>query len=480
MVSVLSRRLVRWSRALVIALASGAVLVLWTVFLLTTLGDRDRSVTLETERLVRAARVFTSGVDHLLGEGRLALGILVRTAAAHPHTDQTSSEEFLSVVRAVRNHADGELDVRAVDRMGYLHYFAGDGTEGRVSVADRDYYRVQVPFPGVGYYIGAPVQSRFTGVWGLTLSQALPPQSGNLAVLHLVLDYPRLDRLVASLADDPGETVALYRADGTLLYNHPRPHGYPTDLGTNDWVALRALGVDTGVLTGSVFRAFQRGEEGGVVVVVSRPATTLAASWEAAFRFQLAWMVVLTALVLASASGLWIIQGRLSHAMSTQEELARIDPLTGLLNRRAFLEQCAVERIRVDRKPSALSLALLDLDHFKQVNDTFGHLVGDQALRDFGAALVRTLRATDLMARIGGEEFAVLLPDTDGPRAQEIAERLRTEVEAIPLPEGHLSTSIGVAVWDGAESFDAWYHRADQALYQAKDQGRNQVVDAEG
>lgn len=468
-----SRRLEGWTRVLILVLTAATLLILWSTFLFSTSGERDKSLALETERLTRSARVFTSRIDSLLGKSRLVLNLLTHQAGAHSE-DPADLREFLSLVETVRREAGSTLDLRAVDRQGYLFYFEGDKSERLVSVADRDYYLVHQSPSDPGFYLGLPVASRVSGSWGMVASQAMPP-GGKLAVLHTVIPFSAIDALVVSLTDWPGETVSIYRDDGQLLYRHPFPETFPVDPAPNDWTRTHALGLESGILTGETTRVFQRGEETPIQVVVAKKSEFLAREWESWFRVQLTWMAGLTVVILTAAGGIIGIQSRLRKLRMVQEELARIDPLTGLLNRRAFLDQCAVERLRTERNPGPLALALLDLDHFKQVNDRFGHQVGDQALRDFGAALVRTLRVTDSLARIGGEEFSVLLPGTDGPTAMEIAERLRDEVAAIELPEGHLTTSIGVAVWDGSETFDLWYHRADQALYRAKAAGRNRV-----
>lgn len=466
-------RLERWTQVLVVVLASGALLVLWSAFLGSTVAERNRAVDAETLRLVRTARLFAANLDHLLGESRLAFDLLKASARSHPGLDPVASAEFKALVQVVRNQGQGDLDLKAIDREGRLVTF--DQDPGGILVTDREYLRDALVPGAPALSLGEPVVSRVSGHWVLVVSTAMGPDSGSLEALQVSLDYATFDRLFLALTDS-GEAVQVYRDDGALLYQYPRnPDFWPQT--SPDWAAVRAAGTENGVL-GNPVRAFQKGSEAGFWVIATRSTPGVAWAEESWFRLRTVWMGILTLGVLLAAAGLLVLQTRLRQLRITQEDLARIDPLTGLLNRRAFLERCTVERMRTDRNPGPLTLVLLDLDHFKDVNDTYGHQVGDQALRDFGAALVRTLRATDVLARMGGEEFAVLLPSTDGPQALEITERLRAEVEGIALPGGHLTTSIGVAVWDGAETFDSWYHRADQALYRAKTEGRNRVAEA--
>ena len=166
------------------------------------------------------------------------------------------------------------------------------------------------------------------------------------------------------------------------------------------------------------------------------------------------------------------IEAEREELLDQVSEMARRDALTGLPNRRALEEQLPQAMARARRRRSSLSLAILDIDHFKAYNDTHGHLAGDEVLRACARAWDSTLRAEDAIARFGGEEFLVLLPDTAPPEAAEIVERLR---ERTPMRQ---TCSAGVACWDYAESIDELLGRADQALYLAKAGGRDQMAEA--
>jgi diguanylate cyclase (GGDEF)-like protein len=180
---------------------------------------------------------------------------------------------------------------------------------------------------------------------------------------------------------------------------------------------------------------------------------------------------------------------RLLHEVAerarAEEQLAlaaRADPLTGLMNRRAMLEQLEYQTARFQRNGTPFSLILADLDHFKSINDTFGHDGGDQALVEIAAQLRQDLRAQDLVARWGGEEFLILLPDTDLEGGLVVAEDLREGVAAHSLDIGdqtlRLTLSLGVAGYSADLSFNDCIKAADSALYRAKVQGRNRVVAA--
>ncbi|ARJ64317.1 response regulator [Magnetospirillum sp. ME-1] len=168
---------------------------------------------------------------------------------------------------------------------------------------------------------------------------------------------------------------------------------------------------------------------------------------------------------------------------SQLRHLATTDELTGCLNRRAFFAAAEQELERSGRYGGFVSVLMIDIDHFKQVNDRHGHAVGDQALRAATSAIRANLREIDTFGRLGGEEFAAILPETPLSGALQVAERLRQAVAAVALPLGEgeaplrLTTSLGVAERTSADSgLDQILARADTALYRAKAAGRNRVL----
>ena len=161
-------------------------------------------------------------------------------------------------------------------------------------------------------------------------------------------------------------------------------------------------------------------------------------------------------------------------------EASRRDTLTSLPNRRAFEEELAREAARAARSLAPLAVAVLDVDRFKSVNDQHGHAAGDEVLRAVAACVAGALRGGDLVARIGGEEFALLLPGADLAKAAEIAERVRATIAAAPMKAGgrslSITTSLGCAAWTPGETTAALLARADARLYEAKQAGRDRVA----
>ena len=170
---------------------------------------------------------------------------------------------------------------------------------------------------------------------------------------------------------------------------------------------------------------------------------------------------------------------RHAQVFREQEETSLTDELTRLPNRRYLGQRFLQERQRARRGKRSLGVLMLDIDHFKIVNDTHGHLVGDAVLAQLAGVVREIVRDSDVCARYGGEEFAVIAHETGLDGAMRLAGRIRTAVEASAFPNGlNLTVSIGVAATDDPERFGELFERADGALYDAKRQGRNRVIPA--
>ena len=175
------------------------------------------------------------------------------------------------------------------------------------------------------------------------------------------------------------------------------------------------------------------------------------------------------------------VNQQLHDAMARLEEVAIRDSLTGLFNRRHFMERIEEELARSDRHQTPLHLALIDLDHFKQINDTWGHQAGDQVLARFAETARSTLRRADLVARYGGEEFVILFTDGSPEDIRHVLERLRSALSALHFngrPGFSVTLSAGLASWRPGDTVDSLFQRADDALYRAKETGRNRLVEA--
>ncbi|MFH1331551.1 MAG: GGDEF domain-containing protein [Actinomycetota bacterium] len=196
-------------------------------------------------------------------------------------------------------------------------------------------------------------------------------------------------------------------------------------------------------------------------------ALTLSAVWNA-----LTDLVVLTLVA--------VLLDSLHRTLDHQRHLATVDSLTGALNRRAFEIAAERERLRAARHGTVLSLAYLDVDHFKAANDRLGHYAGDRVLEQVAAAVAQAVRATDLFARMGGDEFVLLLPETDARDAMAVVQRVRAAAAtAVRSADCPAVLSAGIATFRfPPESVDAMLAAADDLLYKAKEAGRDRVVGA--
>jgi diguanylate cyclase (GGDEF)-like protein len=176
---------------------------------------------------------------------------------------------------------------------------------------------------------------------------------------------------------------------------------------------------------------------------------------------------------------------QMANTLKNKEEqlhkLAAIDPLTGCLNRRSLFTIAHEEHKRAERSRTPLTVCMLDLDHFKLINDQFGHHIGDQVLKQFSKNVLKNLRTGDKLGRVGGEEFVIILPSTELDSGISIAERIRKSVadmsiNSSPTANIKISVSIGVCEWKLGEKFESAISRADALLYKAKAAGRNLVT----
>lgn len=171
----------------------------------------------------------------------------------------------------------------------------------------------------------------------------------------------------------------------------------------------------------------------------------------------------------------WLV-GRLQSELT---RLATTDPLTGCLNRSQLADVLNVQIQMRERYERMCSIVLMDLDYFKLINDRWGHLAGDRVLQELPKRILRRLRESDQLFRVGGEEFMLVLPETRQKDADKLARELLTSISATPFGEGmKITASAAVAEVGKGETWSVWLNRADQALYQAKERGRNRVVSA--
>ncbi|OPY99830.1 diguanylate cyclase [Bradyrhizobium sacchari] len=349
---------------------------------------------------------------------------------------------------------------------------------------DEDYFRVHRDNPGAGLFISRPML--FRGAYSIVLSRRISDTDGGfLGVVAGAIRFGYFHELFERLSLDPEDTITVLKRDRTIMMRRP----FDLDVigrNLNDRQSWKA----DNLRAGSSFagqgpvdttpRLYVRSSgDSALFVVAGKPLSAVFELWQKeAYRIG---AVVLALIVFMLASTLVLAReiGRRAEAERKLEELATTDALTGLKNRRKFDTVIDVEWRRAMRQRTPVALLMIDADHFKAYNDTYGHQAGDQVLVGIAICISDSVRrAGDCAARYGGEEFAMLLPDTSASEAFKVAETIRLKVQGWSDDQATSTVSCGIASLVPSAGMD-WailVAAADKALYAAKAGGRNQSV----
>lgn len=403
-------------------------------------------------------------------------------------------------------HVDEELkayggfiaQLAVIDRDGRL-VFSNLGPSGKhVDLSDREHFRVHRDNPQEDrLFISKPVLGRVSKQWTIQFTRPIHQNGEFAGVLVLSVPTSFFADYYQQIDVGPNGSIVLLGTDrsvraiasGTQIPGRYGRFKVPEDKPYFDPEApQRGFYEGVSVIDGEYrLGAYRRLIDQGVVVVVLLWPTDFMAAFQerktlltvSAGVISLALSVVaLLIFLLSSRYFQSIARLRLAHGQLAQ--LANTDVLTGVSSRRAFLAGLEAELARARRHNESLSLLMLDIDHFKRVNDSHGHPIGDAVLKQFAATCAGMLRAHDLFGRLGGEEFAVALPHTDAEGARTVAEKIRSAVAHAPIAtvagDIAITVSIGVAQADARKGdVDHLIAQADKALYEAKHGGRNQV-----
>jgi diguanylate cyclase (GGDEF)-like protein len=357
-----------------------------------------------------------------------------------------------------------------------------------INYADRDYFRRHKA--GEDLVVGEQLMSRSLGRRATTVSRAIRSSRGELlGVVLITLESEHFLQQFRSIQRSADEAISVLRTDGAVFVRLPElelGRRFPSAEVFAHAAAARsgsyeALGAVDGLRR---LIAYETIEGYPLVVVVSQTRQAVLAPWwtftgVVAGGLGLALALLGTASVYAfrSTAQTEILQAEL-------ERQAQTDSLTGLANHRQFMALAEKELSRLVRYGGSVSVLMMDIDHFKRINDTYGHRTGDLVLQRLAELCTVQLRDNDSIGRLGGEEFAVVLPRADGDHALEVAERLRQTIAdtGVALEHGlplHFTVSIGVATIEGpGTNIDTLLRQADHALYEAKAAGRNRVCAA--
>ena len=462
---------------LLVALATGPLFVF---ILYQGLEERRRAGVRERDEARRLVQLFAAEQRRVVSDARRLLSIL----AQGPTVQRAERDACAALFRSVLDESPGYANVILTNRDGGVAAAAHPAavTPGQRSVLDA---------AAVSTFAVGPISLEESAAFPtFDVAHVVPSGGSGPALLLLAtLDMEWVGREIAVVGLDARARVTLWDASGRVLLRHPDPEGFVgRDASTSEvWRAVRATGGEgtaeaeggDGVrrLYGFTRLSAEAGGD-GPVLALGVPTDVAFAALRRMERRNLLVLALVTALAGAVAA---LGGGRLARVFARMERMAARDALTGLANRRRLREAGEEEIRRGRRFGHPIAALMLDLDHFKQVNDRHGHGAGDDVLREVGRRIQSTVREIDISARYGGEEFAVLLPETTVETAREAAERIRRAVMDAPIDtrKGPLSVTLsaGVAAFDAGDGdLGTLLEAADGALYEAKAAGRNRVA----
>lgn len=450
----------------------------WSWWERSTIIDTNTAV---LEQLSNAVQEQTNG---FFQQAETSLVVAADWMGKHPGKDPGITPDFVELVDKLRAASNDLLTLRMITRLGELRSIPDRGPAYRADVADRDYFRAQIDEKTRGLFIGAPVVGRISQKWGIPMSIRVDRAGADIAILVAVIELNRISASFEAQRVKPRGTIAIVHLDGTLLYRSPMDQ---TSFGKriapeSEWSRFLALPPKGSMMVekGPVDEVsrmvfYSRSANYPLLVLVTAGLDDMLAPWKLHVRVLCTVAVLVSIFILGLA---YTLLRSMASELGVKRELERLmltDPLTGIGNRRLLTRRIEEEVFRADRYGRALTAAFFDLDHFKQVNDTYGHEVGDIVLIRVALTLAACIRQTDHIGRFGGEEFVVLLAETAIDDALILVERMREAVTQLEIPElpQRITISAGLAQWQSGESPEALLQRSDRALYRAKAEGRN-------
>ena len=461
----------RWGTFLI----AGVLLCGAWAYVFASLAEHKQHLLEERQReLAQLNSAVASQSAGLLKVAETHLRTLDKFLQANPRTDPRTDPHFVALADMLRTSSNGLVELRMASVEGKLYYIASPEGESIANVRDKAYVKAQHAVSGKNLYIGDPVLSRATGKWGIPISWRLEAPVSGMLVMFAAIDLDRVFAVHEKLRLKPAGTITLIHDRGIVLSHTPPDAAL---IGKH----ISATAPD-GLTSDGVQRmvSYDRLEGYPVNVLVTEGVQEVLAPYYQRRNVTFTVSAGVTVGLLLLAFFLQRLLRGFNAAQKDLERAASIDSLTGIMTRRSFLEVGNREFSRAHRYERPTVMLALDIDHFKSVNDTYGHAKGDAVLRECCAAWLTVLREQDFLGRLGGEEFSVILPETGIEGAWRVADRLRQVTAKLRFADEYcafgVTVSIGMATITAADRQLAHVmERADKALYLAKKQGRNRV-----
>ena len=433
------------------------------------------AVSAQTHQYFKVIEVFLTSADHW--------------CAKNPGSDPRFDEDFNRLLSAFHETVHRQIDIRLFDEHGGVYFPPVKSEQPLGNYAQKDFFIAAAEQKQNGIFIGEPFPGSIIKRWVMPISYPLHAKPNGISVITAVIPLKTLEEVFEAAREKPNGSITLLRSDGTVMARAPRVEG------------MLGKSIASGKLISTLIKQQAQGDVIKVSDIDGRtrlisygmlqdfPLITVATadleditfpSYEySAYAVMIALSITLFMLATAILALKYLRLVDDTHSKLSSE--AATDPLTGVANRRSLLRHAGNELLRGRRYGRPLSLLMMDLDHFKDINDCYGHAWGDEVLRKVVLMIQGLLRGTDLLGRYGGEEFAVLMPETTTDEAIGVAERIREKISQISIDTGNglinIRVSIGVATLIPEETeIQSLINRADAALYAAKRSGRDRVV----
>ena len=488
MVKDSSRQIGEWANPrTVIVLTLLFLGTLWFLVALLIISARNQSIDATGESLQSMSRAVEEQTQRQFDLAVVVLAACEYAIAINPARDPRDDPAFRKLIEGFRARTSETIDIRLVSGDDQMFDVLDKTTTPLAGVADRNYF--QVALTDSDLFIGPPTASLPGGHHGLPIALRLQTPAHGIRFLLAVIDMTRLSEAYEDQRQTPGRVIALLRSDGTVLARAAPDEpalGQPIPglALPGEQLASGRSGLILRQATAGRAREFARISPipgFPLRIMVSEDYDEALAPWlkQSLWISLLALAVTVPLLILAHRSV--HMRQALANRDARLQHLATTDGLTGASSRQHFVEALAEEMGRAKQNDSSLSVLLFNIDFFQRINDGYGHTIGDQALITFAAVARRCLRDGDLLGRLGGGEFSILLPRTRVGAAVLVAERIRREITEISIPTENgtvqFTASAGASENRTTDrSVDDLLKRAAQAVHDARTGGHDRVL----
>ncbi|MBV2121792.1 MAG: sensor domain-containing diguanylate cyclase [Candidatus Thiodiazotropha sp. (ex Ctena orbiculata)] len=425
----------------------------------------------------------------IIGLDRMLHGVIIQSQMEHARDRTQASNNIDTYLKEIKSQNKNIMDLLMMDANGAIIKWTGQGEPP--DVTDRDYVNVHFGEQPYGLYVGEPLVSKVhKGKWFFAVSKAVRKTNGDLdSIVTAIVDIAQFRSQFAQIQLLESSTLVLLTKKGNLVTRNPHHERFVgmNIVGQNAVWDLDRQGGNFELVSplDRVERivGYKLLRKYGIGAYSSVARDVVLNDWYGMFWRAIALMVLLLGIFGWLNRKIYCEKEIIDRQQRKLGELAITDELTGLYNRRHIMATFESERRRAQRYETPLSLLMIDIDHFKMINDEYGHAAGDAALRGIAEAMTMTVRDEAILARYGGEEFIVVLPMTSESQATIIAERIRRSIGETTIrwksKKIRMTVSIGVAAYRSNvahHSDSITISEADEALYEAKKAGRNRVV----